>query len=110
VRAHDVAVAANRQDRLEREGPAMTSNRNDTTWNAEPGDEVVVKGHHLGEPEQEGEILEVLGDAGGPPYEVRWDDGRVTRFYPGSDAFIRHLHHDTSSTTSARVDRTRKEM
>jgi Domain of unknown function (DUF1918) len=59
---------------------------------ATPGDELVIKGHHQGEPEREGEILEVLGDAGGPPFEVRWDDGSVTRLYPSSDAYVRHLH------------------
>jgi uncharacterized protein DUF1918 len=69
----------------------MTQKRNETIWQAERGDELVVKGHHLGEPEREGEILEVLGDFGRPPYEVRWDDGTVTRLYPGSDAFVRHL-------------------
>lgn len=66
--------------------------RNNSTLSASPGDELVVKGHHLGEPEREGEILEVLGDDGAPPYEVRWDDGATSRVYPGSDAFVRHLH------------------
>ena len=41
------------------------------------------------------EILEVLGDEGGPPYLVRWeDDGHVSRFYPGSDAFVQHFEQE----------------
>ncbi len=43
---------------------------------AQPGDELVVKAHHLGEAEREGEIIEVLGADGAPPYEVRWDEAR----------------------------------
>jgi hypothetical protein len=36
----------------------------------------------------------VLGEDGGPPYVVRWeDDGRVSRLYPGSDAYIQHFEH-----------------
>jgi uncharacterized protein DUF1918 len=64
--------------------------RTSSTLKATPGDELVVKGHHIGQPEREGEILEVLGEDGSPPYEVRWDDGNVTRLYPSSDAYVRH--------------------
>jgi hypothetical protein len=66
---------------------------------ASPGDELVIKGHHVGEPEREGEILEVLGEGGGPPYEVRWDDGNVARVYPSSDAYVRHLHGERNGGT-----------
>lgn len=61
---------------------------------ASVGDRVVVHGHHLGEPERDAEILEVQGSDGGPPYVVRWDDGRVTTLYPSSDVSIDHLAHD----------------
>lgn len=54
-----------------------------------PGDLVVIAGHHVGESERVGEILEVLGEADHLRYRVRWDDGRETVFYPGSDATIR---------------------
>lgn len=54
------------------------------------GDVVVVSGHHVGEPERTGEILEVLGDPSHERYRVRWDDGHESIFYPGSDAHIRH--------------------
>jgi hypothetical protein len=54
-----------------------------------PGDLVVVSGHRVGESEQTGEILEVLGDERRPHYRVRWDDGHESVFFPGSDATIR---------------------
>jgi hypothetical protein len=57
---------------------------------AEVGDRLAVSGHHQGEPARDGEILEVLGRNGSPPYVVRWDDGRVSTVYPGSDVFIEH--------------------
>jgi hypothetical protein len=53
------------------------------------GDVVVISGHHVGERERLGEILEVLGEPGHLHYRVRWDDGNETVFYPGSDATIR---------------------
>jgi hypothetical protein len=54
------------------------------------GDLVVVSGHHVGDPERTGEILEVLGDPGHERYKVRWDDGHESIFHPGSDALVRH--------------------
>ena len=56
----------------------------------EVGDVIVVAAHRVGEPERTAEIVEVLGDAGRPHFRVRWDDGRETIFYPGSDAIVRH--------------------
>jgi hypothetical protein len=58
---------------------------------ASPGDRLVVRGHHVGEPERDAEILEVLGENGAPPYKVRWDDGHVAEVFPGSDAFVQHF-------------------
>ena len=61
------------------------------------GDRIVIKGHRVGEPERDGQILEVHGDDGAPPYVVRWDDdGHEVLFFPGSDAAVEHLeHHDS---------------
>ncbi len=55
-----------------------------------PGDVVVVAGHHVGESERIGEILELLGDPEHQRYRVRWDEGHESIFYPSSDAVIRH--------------------
>lgn len=56
------------------------------------GDRIVVRGHHLGEPDRDAEILEVHGARGTPPYVVRWsDDGHVATYVPGPDARVDHL-------------------
>jgi len=52
---------------------------------------LVVRGHHQGEPQRDAEILKVLGKDGAPPYLVRWEDGRESEVFPGSDTFIQHL-------------------
>ena len=59
---------------------------------ARVGDRLVIRRHHVGEPDRDAEILEVRGEDGRPPYVVRWaDDGHVGYFLPGSDAFVQHL-------------------
>ena len=58
---------------------------------ASVGDRVIIHGHQLGEPSRDGEVLEVLGRDGMPPYLVRWDDGHVSRLYPSSDAMVHHF-------------------
>lgn len=61
----------------------------------EVGDRIVVRGHRVGEHDRDGEILEVRGPDGGPPYVVRWDDdGHESVLYPGTDAFVQHFEHD----------------
>jgi len=56
------------------------------------GDEIVIKGHHIGEPDRDCEIIEVHGADGGPPYLVRWgDDGHESLFFPGPDASVKHF-------------------
>ena len=60
------------------------------------GDRLVVKGHRTGEPDRDGEILEVHGEGGDPPYLVQWsDDGHVGLVFPGPDATIDHLEGTT---------------
>ena len=56
---------------------------------AKVGDRIVVRGHHVGDPNRDCEVLEVHGTDGGPPYLVRWgDSGHTTLFFPGPDAAI----------------------
>ena len=58
------------------------------------GDRLVIKGHHVGEPDRDAEILEVHGQDGTPPYVVRWsEDGHEGLFFPGSDAVVEHFPH-----------------
>ena len=59
--------------------------------NANPGDRIVIRGRHTGQPERACQVLEVRGEEGGPPYLVRWDDsGHETLFFPGTDATVEH--------------------
>lgn len=52
------------------------------------GDRICIRGSIVGMSEKHGEIVEVRGDAGKPPYMVRFEDGHQTLIFPGSDAII----------------------
>ncbi|WP_432476683.1 DUF1918 domain-containing protein [Nocardioides sp. GXQ0305] len=52
------------------------------------GDRLVVESNKVGSPRREGEIIEVRGPDGEPPYLVRWSDGHEGLSYPGPDAHI----------------------
>ena len=52
------------------------------------GDRVVVRRHRAGDVERHGEILEVRGKDGDPPFLVRWSDGRESILVPGPEAAI----------------------
>lgn len=60
---------------------------------ASEGDRIIIKGHVLGEHDRDGEVLEVHGEDGAPPYFVRWDDGHESLFFPGPDAAVQHYVH-----------------
>jgi len=53
------------------------------------GDVVVIHGHHIGEAERTGEVLEVIGELGHEHLRVRWEDGHESIFYPSNDAVVR---------------------
>lgn len=55
---------------------------------AKVGDRLLVEGHTVGERRREGEVIEVRGSDGAPPYVVRWDDGHEGLCYPGGDAHV----------------------
>lgn len=62
--------------------------------NAEVGDRLIIRGHRVGEPERDAEIIEVRGDEGGPPFMVRWaENGHEALVFPGTDAYIQHFDH-----------------
>ncbi|WP_216207328.1 DUF1918 domain-containing protein [Amycolatopsis aidingensis] len=53
------------------------------------GDWLVVKGAVVGNPDQRGQIVEVRGPDGAPPYVVRWlADDHVSVLFPGPDAQV----------------------
>jgi len=61
---------------------------------AQIGDRIIIRGHHIGEPDRDAEIVDVRGEDGGPPYLVRWEeDGHESLFFPGPDASVEHFEH-----------------
>lgn len=71
---------------------------------ASVGDRIVIRGHHIGEPDRDCEVL-ATGPDGGPPYTVRWgDSGHHALFFPGNDALVQHFEHTpaTADTGGAR--------
>lgn len=55
---------------------------------ANVGDRLVVKSHHVGDPDREAVVLEVQGRNGQAPYKVRWNDGHESVFFPSSDCAV----------------------
>ncbi len=56
------------------------------------GDRLVVRSRHLRGYERRGEIVEVHGVDGAPPYVVAWEpDGARGLFFPGPDVVVRRL-------------------
>jgi len=56
---------------------------------AQVGDRLRIHGRTVGSHDQEGEIIEVRGADGGPPYLVRYSDGTEHLTYPGPDAEVK---------------------
>jgi hypothetical protein len=54
------------------------------------GDRLHVHGKIVGQADRIGQILEVHGSAGGPPYLVRFQDGHTCLVFPGPDAVVEH--------------------
>jgi hypothetical protein len=55
---------------------------------ANVGDRLHVHGHIVGDHDHLGEIVEVRGPDGSPPYIVRFEDGHESLIYPGPDATV----------------------
>ncbi len=55
---------------------------------AKVGDRLLVEGHNEIVHRREGEVVEVRGPDGGPPYMVQWEDGHQGLVFPGPDAHI----------------------
>jgi hypothetical protein len=60
------------------------------TLQAVIGDRLHVHGNIVGQPDRSGEIVEVRGAGGEPPYLVRFEDGHTGLIFPGPDAVIEH--------------------
>ena len=56
---------------------------------AHQGDRIILAARHTDEPTRDGEVLEVRGANGEPPYLVRWADGHTGLMYPGAGSVLR---------------------
>ncbi|MCG2621364.1 DUF1918 domain-containing protein [Arthrobacter sp. I2-34] len=56
--------------------------------NAAQGDRIVIRGRTVESADRHGEILEVRGEDGAPPYFVRFDDGHESVVFPGGDFVV----------------------
>ncbi|MFI6609962.1 DUF1918 domain-containing protein [Streptomyces sp. NPDC050507] len=55
---------------------------------ASVGDRIHVHGRTVGQSARSGEIIEVRGSDGQPPYLVKFEDGRESLVHPGPDCVI----------------------
>ena len=60
---------------------------------ASAGDRLHVHARIVGQQDHVGEIVEVRGPQGEPPYLVRYPDGHETLVYPGPDAVVEPVPH-----------------
>ena len=56
---------------------------------AHQGDRIILAASHVDEATRDGEVLEVRGEDGEPPYLVRWTDGHTGLMYPGPGSVLR---------------------
>jgi hypothetical protein len=66
---------------------------------AKVGDKIVVKGHHIAQPDRDAVVVEVRGADGSPPYVVKWSDGHEGLYFPGSDASLMHRPVEADTST-----------
>jgi hypothetical protein len=52
------------------------------------GDRLHIHSHTDGDADRSGQILEVRGKSGTPPYLVRFEDGHTSLVFPGPDATV----------------------
>lgn len=72
------------------------------------GDTLHIHTNHVGETEALGEILEVRGTDGAPPYLVQFRDGRTRLLYPGPDAVVEPL--DSGPVAAPRAQRSARRI
>lgn len=56
------------------------------------GERLVIHAKVVGHSDRRGEVLEVRGADGGPPYMVRFDDGHEALLFPGADCELERDH------------------
>jgi len=68
---------------------------------AQVGDRITMAAEHVGQSTREGTIVEVMGEAGGPPYVVRWADGHTGMIHPGPGSVLRCDHAEKAEGTGS---------
>ena len=68
---------------------------------ASVGDRIVMAGEQVDRPTRDGEVLEVRGADGAPPYLVRWSDGHTGLLYPGPGSVLRVQNAGEASAGAA---------
>lgn len=68
---------------------------------ASVGDRIVMAGEQVDRPTRDGEVLEVRGADGAPPYLVRWSDGHTGLLYPGPGSVLRVQNAGESAAETA---------
>lgn len=61
------------------------------------GDVLRIHGAKVDDPDKTGEIMEIKGKSGEPPYLVRFSDGHTGLVFPGPDAIVERPPRKTSS-------------
>jgi uncharacterized protein DUF1918 len=64
---------------------------------ANVGDRLLTHGRVVGQHDREGEIVEVMGDKGEPPFRIRFDDGHECVMSPGPDSVVEHVAEERKS-------------
>jgi hypothetical protein len=67
------------------------------------GDRLHIHGHNVGDPGRTGEIVEVRGSAGEPPYLVRFEDGHTRLVFPGPDAVVERVRRASTRKAAPRA-------
>lgn len=69
------------------------------------GDRMVVASGTNDRPVRDGEVIEVRGPGGTPPYVVRWaDNGHESIFWPGPDSHVSHPADESATATVPDAD------
>ncbi len=55
---------------------------------AKTGDRLLIESSTAEQHRRQGEIVDVRGGDGAPPFVVRWDDGHEGLVFPGADAHV----------------------
>ena len=72
---------------------------------AKVGDQLVIESNKVDAPRRAGEVLEVHGEDGAPPYVVRWsDNGHESLTFPGPDAYVQHFEHPADQSAEHPAD------